>query len=93
MTETTTPNWPAFKAGDRQIYHVARDPARARSGCAMTWHYSLQTGIIAEEQPEHVFDTRDLPGWAPDTPHIEIICAAIWCGDLVNVLGDTISTD
>lgn len=86
-----TPNWTAFEAQGRPIFDVARDSSRARSGVAMTYHYSLQPGIIAEENPSCVFDVRDLPDWTEGSNHWLVICEAILDDVVTAVTGDKIT--
>lgn len=79
----------AFKFGCATVYHVRRDKDRQSP---MQFHYSLEQGIIAEIEPNKVFDVRDLAQKKTEADHQSAIVAALAEGAIYSVTGEKIQS-
>jgi hypothetical protein len=82
----------AYTINETEIFNVTRDPARARSGHNMTFHYSLNPGVIAEKSPQLVWDVRDLSGWHDQCDERALIRRAMIENKIISVTGEKIET-
>jgi hypothetical protein len=78
----------AFKLDCATVYHVRRDKDRQSP---MQFHYSLEQGIVAEIEPNKVFDVRDLPQYTREADLPSAILAALADGTVNSVTGEKIN--